>query len=156
MPTATILAIGKMKFAPYRSAADEYMGRLRHYLTLREIEVKSAASPKLTELQVRETESRQLLANITPATHLFVLDERGKMFDSVQLSKIIERIIDNSQDFAFAIGGAVGHHDCIRQRANTLLALSPMTFPHELARVMIYEQLYRAMTIIKNEPYHKV
>jgi len=154
--TATILAIGKMKFLPYRNAADEYMARLRHYLTIREIEVKSATSPKLTELQIRETESRQLMANITNATHLFVLDERGKMFDSVSFATKIGQIIDKSQDFAFAIGGASGHHDCIRQRANTLLAFSPMTFPHELARVMIYEQLYRAMTILKNEPYHKV
>ena len=154
--TATILAIGKMKFLPYRNAADEYMARLRHYLTIREIEVKSATSPKLTELQIRETESRQLMANITNATHLFVLDERGKMFDSVSFATKIGQIIDKSQDFAFAIGGASGHHDCIRQRANTLLAFSPMTFPHELARGMIYEQLYRAMTILKNEPYHKV
>ena len=154
--TATILAIGKMKFAPYRSAADEYMKRLQHYLTLREIEVKSATSPKLSELQIRETESRQLMSNITNTTHLFVLDERGKMFDSVTLSTMIGKLVSSSTDFAFAIGGAFGHHDCIRQRANTLLALSPMTFPHELARVMIYEQLYRAMTILKNEPYHKV
>ena len=128
--TATILAIGKMKFLPYRNAADEYMARLRHYLTIREIEVKSATSPKLTELQIRETESRQLMANITNATHLFVLDERGKMFDSVSFATKIGQIIDKSQDFAFAIGGASGHHDCIRQRANTLLAFSPMTFPH--------------------------
>ncbi len=153
---ATVLAIGKMKFAPYRSAADEYIQRLKHYVSLREIEVKSAASPKLSELQVRETESRQLMANITNTTHLFVLDERGKMFDSVTLANMLGRLISSSTDFAFAIGGAYGHHECIRTRANTLLALSPMTFPHELARVMIYEQLYRAMTILKNEPYHKV
>ena len=154
--TTTIQSRGKLKFLPYRNAADEYMARLRHYLTIREIEVKSATSPKLTEFQIRETESRQLMANITNATHLFVLDERGKMFDSVSFATKIGQIIDKSQDFAFAIGGASGHHDCIRQRANTLLAFSPMTFPHELARVMIYEQLYRAMTILKNEPYHKV
>lgn len=154
--TATILAIGKMKFAPYRSAADEYMARLRHYLSIREIEIKSATSPKLTELQVRETESRQLMANIANTTHLFVLDERGKMFDSVTFASQLGRLIDRSQDFAFAIGGASGHHECLRQRANTLLSFSPMTFPHELARVMIYEQLYRAMTILRNEPYHKV
>lgn len=154
--TATILAIGKMKNASYRCAADVYMSRLRHYLSIREIEVRSAASPKLTELQIRETESRQLMANMSQATHLFVLDERGHMFDSLSFASQIGRLIDRSQDFAFALGGACGHHDCIRQRANTLLAFSPMTFPHELARVMLYEQLYRAMTILRNEPYHKV
>ena len=153
---ATVFAIGKMKFAPYRSAADEYLGRLRHYLTIREVEIRSAASPKLTELQIRETESRQIMSALQPSTHLFVLDERGKMYDSVTLAGMLSRLMDASQDFAFAIGGATGHHDCIRQRANTLLSFSPMTFPHELARVMLYEQIYRAMTIIKNEPYHKV
>jgi len=153
--TATVLCIGKMRFAAYRSAADEYLKRLRHYLTLRELELKTPASPHLTPDQIREQESRQLMQAVLPATHLFVLDERGKHIDSMAFAALLGDLSSRSQDFAFVIGGAYGHHDILRSRANTLLALSQMTFPHELARVLLYEQIYRAMTILKNEPYHK-
>ena len=149
------MAIGKMKFAPYRAAADEYLKRLRHYLNIQEIELKSELSPKLSEMQIRERESRQFMEMVAPSTYLFVLDERGKMFSSVQFSEIVGRLMTQSQDMAFVIGGAYGHHECLRQRANMVFGLSPLTFPHELARVLVYEQLYRAMTILKNEPYHK-
>jgi 23S rRNA (pseudouridine1915-N3)-methyltransferase len=77
------------------------------------------------------------------------------MFSSVQFSEMVGRLMAQSQDMAFVIGGAYGHHECLRQRANMVFGLSPLTFPHELARVLVYEQLYRAMTILKNEPYHK-
>jgi 23S rRNA (pseudouridine1915-N3)-methyltransferase len=149
------MAIGKMKFAPYRAAADEYLKRLRHYLNIQEIELKSELSPKLSEMQIRERESRQIMEMVAPSTYLFVLDERGKMFSSVQFSEMVGRLMAQSQDMAFVIGGAYGHHECLRQRANMVFGLSPLTFPHELARVLVYEQLYRAMTILKNEPYHK-
>ena len=152
---ATVMAIGKMRFAPYRAAADEYLGRLRHYLNVREAEFRSEASPKLSEMQIRERESRLLMAQVPSSTYLFVLDERGKMMDSVQFSEVIGSLVAQSQDMAFAIGGAFGHHECLRGRANLVFGLSPLTFPHELARVLVYEQIYRAMTILKNEPYHK-
>lgn len=151
----TVYSIGKMRFAPYRSAANEYLGRLRHYAPIQEIEIKSETSPNLSEDQIREKESRQILSQIPPSTHLFVLDERGKLFNSVQFSEILGRLLSQSVDMAFAIGGAFGHHEVLRKRANTLWGLSPLTFPHELARVLVFEQLYRAMTILKNEPYHK-
>lgn len=153
--SATVLAIGKMRYAPYREAADEYLKRLKHYLNIQEVELKSEASPKLSEMQIRERESLQFISQVRPSTYLFVLDERGKMFDSMQFSALLGKLIDQSQDMAFVIGGAFGHHECLRQRANTVFALSPLTFPHELARVLVYEQIYRAMTILKNEPYHK-
>lgn len=152
---ASVLAIGKMKFAPYRAAADEYLKRLKHYVNIQEIELKSEASPKLSECQIRERESRQLMELVAPSTYLFVLDERGKLFNSVQFSEILGGLMAQSQDMAFVIGGAYGHHECLRQRANMVFGLSPLTFPHELARVLVYEQIYRAMTILKNEPYHK-
>jgi len=151
----TLYAIGKMRFAPYRAAADEYLGRLKHYVSIQEVELKSEASPNLSEMQIREKESRQFMSLIDPSTHLFVLDERGKLFNSVQFSELIGRLLAQSTEMAFVIGGAYGHHEILRKRANTLFGLSPLTFPHELARVITYEQLYRAMTILKNEPYHK-
>lgn len=152
---ASVIAIGKMRFAPYRAAADEYLKRLKHYMNIQEIELKSEATPKLSELQIRERESRQMMGLVTPSTFLFVLDERGKLMNSVQFSEVIGRLMAQSQDMAFVIGGAYGHHECLRQRANMVFGLSPLTFPHELARVLVYEQIYRAMTILKNEPYHK-
>lgn len=152
---ASVIAIGKMRFAPYRAAADEYLKRLKHYVNIQEIELKSEASPKLNEMQIRERESRQMMELVAPSTYLFVLDERGKLMNSVQFSEVIGRLMAQSQDMAFVIGGAYGHHECLRQRANMVFGLSPLTFPHELARVLVYEQIYRAMTILKNEPYHK-
>ena len=151
----TVYAIGKMRYAPYRTAADEYLKRLSHYLTIRETELKSEASPKLSEAQIREKESTQFLEQLAPSTYAFVLDERGKLMNSVDFSAALGRLMAQSTDMAFIIGGAFGHHDCLRKRANMLFSLSPLTFPHELARVLIYEQIYRAMTILKNEPYHK-
>lgn len=153
--TISVYAIGKMRFAPYRAAADEYLGRLRHYASVQEIELKSEATPNLSETQIRERESRQFMNLIDPSTHLFVMDERGKLFNSQQFSELIGKLMAQSINMAFVIGGAYGHHDILRKRANTLFALSPLTFPHELARVLTYEQIYRAMTILKNEPYHK-
>lgn len=152
---ASVIAIGKMRFAPYRAAADEYLKRLKHYVNIQEIELKSEATPKLNEMQIRERESRQMMELVAPSTYLFVLDERGKLMNSVHFSEVIGRLMAQSQDMAFVIGGAYGHHECLRQRANMVFGLSPLTFPHELARVLVYEQIYRAMTILKNEPYHK-
>ena len=151
----TALSIGKMRYAPYREAADEYLRRLKHYTNVREVELKSEASPKLTEMQIREKESRQMLSQVSGATFLFVMDERGKMMSSQQFAEKLGRLLDQSTDVAFVIGGAYGHHEVMRNRANCLLGLSAMTFPHELARVILYEQIYRAMTILKGEPYHK-
>ena len=152
---ATVFAIGKMRFAPYRAAADEYLKRLGHYLPIQEVELKSEASPKLGEEQTRERESQQFLERLDPATFVFVLDERGKLLSSVQFSEMMGRLLAQSRDMAFVIGGAFGHHESLRRRANMVFGLSPLTFPHELARVIVYEQIYRAMTILKNEPYHK-
>ncbi|MBQ9394079.1 MAG: 23S rRNA (pseudouridine(1915)-N(3))-methyltransferase RlmH [Proteobacteria bacterium] len=151
----SVLSIGKMRFAPYRAAADEYLKRLKHYVSIQEIELKSEVSPKLSEAQIREKESRQFMEMVAPSTFMFVLDERGKLMNSVQFSEVIGRLLGQSQEMAFLIGGAYGHHEILRQRANLVFGLSPLTFPHELARVLVYEQIYRAMTILKNEPYHK-
>lgn len=153
--SATLFAIGKMRFAPYRAAADEYIRRIRHYLPLQEVELKSDPSPKLSEVQIRERESRQIVAQVAQGAYLFVLDERGKLMSSTQFARVIEDLMAQSMSMAFAIGGAYGHHDILRQSANVVMGLSPLTFPHELARVLVYEQIYRAMTIIKKEPYHK-
>lgn len=151
----SVLSIGKMRFSPYRAAADEYLKRLKHYVNIQEIELKSEASPKLSEAQIREKESRQFMELVAPSTFMFVLDERGKLMNSVQFSEVVGRLLSQSQEMAFLIGGAYGHHEVLRQRANLVFGLSPLTFPHELARVLVYEQIYRAMTILKNEPYHK-
>ncbi|MGN1071317.1 MAG: 23S rRNA (pseudouridine(1915)-N(3))-methyltransferase RlmH [Bradymonadia bacterium] len=152
---AALYAIGRMRFAPYRAAADEYLGRIRHYLPFQEVEFKSDPSSKLSAVQIQQKESAQILGAIAPSTYLCVLDERGKLFSSVEFAKHLGKLQSQALDMAFAIGGAYGHHETLRQRASLVFALSPLTFPHELARVLVYEQIYRAMTILKNEPYHK-
>lgn len=84
--SATLYAIGKMRYNPYREAADEYIKRIKHYINIQEVELKSEASPKLSEMQTRERESRQFMSQIEGSTYMFVLDERGKLMNSVQFS----------------------------------------------------------------------
>ena len=151
----TIVCIGKMRFKPYRDAADEYIKRLQHYVPTQEIELKPQSAPKWSEAQVKQKESELILQSIPPQSYLFVMDERGKLMDSQTFAQKIQSVLVTNPQIAFAIGGAYGHDEMLRKKAQCVFGLSPLTFPHELARVILTEQLYRAMTILKGEPYHK-
>jgi 23S rRNA (pseudouridine1915-N3)-methyltransferase len=96
------------------------------------------------------------MAAIPDRGNVVVLDERGQLFDSLKFAKWIERLtIDSPYGVAFVIGGDAGFDDSVRKRADTLLSLTPMTLPHQLARVLLLEQIYRACTLMRNIPYHK-
>lgn len=151
--SASILCIGKIKFAPYRSACDEYMRRLKHYVPVSEVELKAAS--KLSAPECKRKESETLLAAVPTNAALFALDERGTLLSSPDLAQLIQSQLVLSKPLVFAIGGALGHHEIMRNQAHYTLSLSTLTLPHELARVVLVEQLYRCMTILKNEPYHK-
>jgi 23S rRNA (pseudouridine1915-N3)-methyltransferase len=134
-----VVALGgsRMKSAALRAACDEYLSRLRHYA-------------KVEEQEVRETRVLPL-----KDSRLIALAQRGESWSSEQLAELTARWELEGRDVTFAIGGADGLPDAVVQRAERCWSLGPLTLPHELARVLVYEQLYRAYTIRRGEKYHR-
>ena len=126
-----------MKSAALRTACDDYLSRLRHYAKIEEREVKEARVP------------------LPEDSRLIVLDRRGEAWDSERLAELTERWERDARDVTFLIGGPDGVPEDVLQRAEQTWSLGPLTLPHELARVVLYEQLYRAHTIRRGEPYHR-
>jgi 23S rRNA (pseudouridine1915-N3)-methyltransferase len=147
------IAIDRVRAPHYRAAADDYLHRLRRYLPCQELELKPFQARSADA--VRQHESAKLIAAVPDGAKLIALDERGRAFTSPTFARWVGDFIDTSQNLCFIIGGAHGLDDAARGRAHLLLQLSSMTLPHELARALLYEQLYRAMTILRGEPYHK-
>jgi len=135
-----VVAVGRVKDAALRAACDEYLDRLRRYTRVEEREVKDEA---------------RLLEAIPEGSRFVALSERGEPCTSVQLADWTARWELDGRDVAFAIGGADGLTEPTLGRAERVWSLSALTFPHELARVILYEQLYRAYTIRRGEPYHR-
>jgi 23S rRNA (pseudouridine1915-N3)-methyltransferase len=110
---------------------------------------------KLTPEQIKEEEGKRILKEIQPNQELILLDERGKIFSSIEFSEYITNHFNyNQRDLIFLIGGPYGFSDKVYERANSKMSLSKMTFSHQMVRMIFLEQLYRAATIIKGEPYH--
>ena len=160
MSTA-ILCVGKMKEKPYRQMADEYLKRLGRYGKYEEIEIPdlpepaSGSSPALEE-QLKAKEGEAILAKIRPGDRVIALTIGGKRRSSEELAKHLEELKTGGVSrLAFVIGGSLGLGGNVLARADEEMSMSPMTFPHQLARVMLLEQLYRAEKIGAGERYHK-
>ena len=158
MSTA-ILCVGKMKEKPYREMADEYLKRLGRFGKYEEIEVpdlpESTGSAALEE-QVRTKEGEALLSRIRPGDRVIALTIPGKQTDSPGLARHLQEMRTGGvQRTVFVIGGSLGLGGNVLARADEEMSMSPMTFPHQLARVMLLEQLYRAEKILAGERYHK-
>ena len=136
-----LLAVGKIKEPSFKEACAEYQKRLQKYSTFEIIEIKDEG---------KEKEAEKILQKCKDS-FVIVLAEEGKQYTSLQFAELIKK---TAKDITFILGGAYGLEQRVKQRANLLLSLSAMTFPHELCRVIFLEQLYRACTIIKNEKYH--
>lgn len=150
----TVAAVGRLRPALFEPAAAEYSARLQRYATLRVAEVKEVSSRSPAEAV--EAESQALLAAAKGANHRVVLDARGELLTSAALAKRLENALQFGPDhWAFFVGGSHGHSAALLSSASWTWSLGPMTLPHELARVVLLEQLYRAFTIIRGEPYHK-
>lgn len=152
----TLLVVGRVR----GSLADpvrEYEERLRHYFSFEVIEVKEeSASGGRTPQQVMAAEGERLLARVPSGAELVVLDRTGRSWSSEDLARHLERLaVEAHPGMALVIGGAHGLSEEVVRRADRRLSLSTMTLPHELARLVITEQLYRAGTILRGEPYHK-
>jgi len=149
-----VVAVGRDRSGLFAPAADEYAKRLARYAKFELVEVAEAKRHAGTP-RAKDEEGETLLARIGPAERVVLLDERGKEATSVELAQRLAGWMRRGQDVTFVIGGSDGHSEPIRARAQETLSLSRMTLAHRLARVVLLEQLYRAFTIVKGEPYHK-
>lgn len=148
----TLLCVGKLRSAPLREVCADYLARLQRYVPAEVKEVKAADG--MAPEQARAVESERLLKAIEPGDRVLVLDERGAQLSSRELAELMNKHeLGNVKRAVFVLGGAYGMSDAIRGKGK-LLALSRLTLPHELCRALFLEQLYRARTIMKGEPYH--
>ncbi len=151
-----LFTIGRMKARGFQLAQADYLQRLQHYANIDLLELKDVPTRNRTEAQIQDDETRTVLRVLPDDAFLVALDRRGKQLSSEDLAFFLNKLMgDRRKTVIFAIGGPHGFSEALRQRADLVLSLSAMTFPHELARVMLLEQLYRAFTILKGEKYHK-
>lgn len=156
----SIITVGKLKEKYLKQGIAEYMKRLSAYATVEIIEVPDEKAPETMrpadEEIVKRKEGDRLLAHISPDTYVITLEINGKMLTSEQLAdKMNELMTYGKSKIAFVIGGSLGLSEEVRQRSDFALSFSKMTFPHQLMRMVLLEQVYRGFRIIKGEPYHK-
>ncbi len=151
----TLLVVGKTTDGHIEALISEYQKRLQHYVpfTLQVIpELKNTKA--LSSEQQKQAEGEMILKQVTPATDLVLLDEHGKEFRSIEYADYIQKKMASGRDVVFVVGGPYGFSESVYQRANSKISLSKMTFSHQMVRLFFVEQLYRAMTILRGEPYH--
>lgn len=143
--------------AELAATAERYLNRIKHFFPIEVIEVPPERGRQgQSDVAIMRAQSARLLAAIPDRGTTVVLDERGQTIDSLKFAKWLERLTtDSPHGVNFVIGGDVGFDETVRKRADKLLALSPMTLPHQFARVILLEQIYRACTLMRNIPYHK-
>lgn len=156
----TIISVGKIKEKFMNSAVEEYVKRLSRYCRLSIIEVPDEKAPEnLSEKemeQVKRAEGENILKHVKEGMYTIILDIQGKMLSSEKFAEMLEGLgLQRNNNIAFIIGGSLGLSEDVRRRADYRLSFSPMTFPHQLMRVILLEQIYRGFRIMKNEPYHK-
>jgi 23S rRNA (pseudouridine1915-N3)-methyltransferase len=148
-----VVAVGKLR-PYYRQAADDYSRRLKRYVQLHELEVREASRAPTPAVQ-RAEEAARLEARIADGSTAVALAREGTGWSSRELARQLERWVFQARPVTLVIGGSAGLDPALIARAAARWSLSPLTFPHELARVILLEQLYRAFTILRGEPYHK-
>lgn len=155
-----IIAVGKVKEKFYREAIDEFAKRLSKYCKLQIIEVTDEKTPdgasETLEEQIKAKEAERILKNIKEDAFVFTLEILGKKYNSVEFANRICNLgVQGKSHIQFVIGGSLGLHSSVSVRSDAKLSFSDMTFPHQLMRVILLEQVYRGFRIIAGEPYHK-
>ncbi|MEH7109158.1 MULTISPECIES: 23S rRNA (pseudouridine(1915)-N(3))-methyltransferase RlmH [Bacillaceae] len=156
----SIITVGKLKEKYLKQGIDEYLKRLTAYAKVEMIEVADEKAPEeLSEaemLQVKQKEGERILSKISSDAHVIALAIQGKMQSSEELADTLDKLATYGKSkVAFVIGGSLGLSEEVLKRSNEQLSFSRMTFPHQLMRLILVEQVYRAFRINKNEPYHK-
>ncbi len=152
----TLLCVGKTDFSWVKEGLELYVSRLRRYVPFKVEEIphlKNASA--LSEAVIKEKEGEIILSKLRPSDYVILLDEHGREYRSVEFASKLEALLSrNSRDIVFIIGGAYGFSEAVYSRSDEKISLSKMTFSHQMVRVVFAEQLYRAFTILKGEPYH--
>jgi len=151
----TVTAVGRLRERHWQAAQEEYVRRLGRYTDFRLVEVRDAVGKALPDAAAAAREGEQLLAATPRGARIVLLAADGRLMDSPELAAWLRAHLEQHGTLAFLIGGPVGFDPTTAAAAHERLSLSRLTFPHELARVLLLEQLYRAFTILRGEPYHK-
>lgn len=160
MSTISIVCVGKIKEKYWNDAISEYSKRLSRYCKINIIEVQDEKTPDnappAVEDQIKKKEGDRILQNLDPNAHVCVLAINGKKYSSEGFSQYIGKLgVQGVNHIQFVIGGSLGLHETILAKADSSISFSDMTFPHQMMRVILLEQVYRAYRIMRGEPYHK-
>lgn len=151
----SLLVVGKTTDSRLEALIDEYTKRLKHYVSFELVVVPDSKNAKsLSEEQLKTQEGLEILRRLTPSMEVYLLDEHGREFRSIEYADWLQKRMASGKDLTLIIGGAYGFSPAVYERANGKISLSQMTFSHQMIRLLAVEQLYRAMTILRNEPYH--
>ncbi len=152
----TLILVGKTEAEYLVKGVSDYIKRIKHYIAFNEEIIPSLKNTKsLSEEQQKQKEGEMIINALKPTDEVVLLDERGESFSSVGFAGFIQKkMVAGTKSMVFVIGGPYGFSESIYQRANFKISLSEMTFSHQMVRLIFTEQIYRALTIIKGEPYH--
>lgn len=152
----TLIAIGKTEDKYLIEGIEKYLNRLKHYINFNLVIIPDVKNTKnLTEAQQKSKEAEAIHKQINNSDTIVLMDEKGKKYSSVLFANYLNKqMVGSIQHLVFIIGGPYGFDESIYNRANTSISLSDMTFSHQMVRLFFVEQVYRAFTILKNEPYH--
>lgn len=152
----TLLCVGKTDDSQLAAIVERFQNRLKHYIPFTVVTVPDVKNTKhLSADQQKAKEREAIMKHLSPGDHVVLLDERGKEYRSVEFADYLNKLMVGSvQHVVFVVGGPYGFDDVLYQRANSRISLSKMTFSHQMVRLFFVEQLYRAFSILKGEPYH--
>ena len=150
-----LIVVGKTNDKNIIKGIEDYVGRIKHYMPFDIIVIPELKNTKkLSESVQKEIEGEQILKQVQQSDDMVLLDEHGKEFRSIDFASWMEKKQQTVRNLVFVIGGPYGFSDSVYERCNSKLSLSKMTFSHQMIRLLFTEQIYRACTIIKGEPYH--
>ena len=152
----TLLTVGKTDKDWVKQGLEIYVSRLKHYIPFSVVEIPELRNVSaLTKDQIKTREGELILKSLRPTDDVILMDERGKQYSSVEFAKVLQdKISYIGKDIVFVIGGAYGFSQAVYERADSKISLSRMTFSHQMVRAIFVEQIYRAFTIMRGEPYH--
>lgn len=149
-----LIVVGKTKSSELVRLINEYVKRINFYKKFKIIVVNSLKSKKNSEKEIKKIEGENVLKNIKKNELIFLLDENGKSFNSRKFADFLSNKFKTNKSIVFVVGGAYGFSNEIKQKSNEIISLSEMTFSHQIIRLFFSEQVYRALTILNNHPYH--
>lgn len=150
-----LIQIGKTTMPFMAEGEAEYLKRLRRFVKIESVVIPDIKAGKRSEGELKRLEGKQILDVINEGEFVVLLDERGKLFRSVELAEWFQRKMNQGTvKLCFVVGGPYGFDEAVLQRANQKISLSPLTFSHQMVRMFFLEQVYRAMSILNNQPYH--